>query len=824
MKHWAKILSCVVTCLTLPAVLACSHHAQTGSEPGYSKPKPYKPPAHDYAPTKPPKPDDRPPGTGIGTSFVRDDGGCFDGGHRMLLSWSMAPDHADTRVVIMLQIPGDDLLRLDNLAASGQRSLSLTPAGIGKATLDVTFIDDASRVSARARLDLPYPDSGAAAVETSADTAGLQGMLEAKITACPETGDPVGAVRTPEEAERTAKESLDLERSEEAADEEDQRLMIFGRGSAGSPAAGLFGGGLAFNSNETAFDPNKMATCIEREMYDRDVMGFGYAIVVNKRLVTGGTGSGGWARSPFEAQDASIDFGTTTPSQIASVSKPITAMAIMKLVQDGDLDLGEAFYPLVDSEYPDAGSGVDQVTIRQLLQHNSGLVPNYCGKTGESIAADVSGSGGYSNINFCVLREVVEHVSGETYVDYVQSVLLTPAGIGGMSCKPGNANATLYYTDADDQNAGGQYSDYTEVCGAYGWYASAIDLGRLMAHYRNNTTLSQSIAQQMRTDCNGIRCLGFRTRPTSEGTAYGHSGAWTINGNGARAGMAYFPRGIDAALVMNSQGGSGFVILRDAYNKAFDGGCLPPPEPPGPPSCPDTGCGTAINSLCATAGDYPDGTQTQLAFNPFIRNNHPDGAAAFDLYCEDHPELLNYTNDAPQAELVCARANLSSGLHNVCKGCGVDGKFWPGCECDPNRADSCGPDLTCFGASGYGNGSTSFSTGKCWSDTSGPPIWECEADCTAIYGGLGYCHHGALPWEGAGTPICASTYCDLGGVPCAEQGLFCNTDSGECEVECNGNLHNPAQGLFSCQGRGYGSEFACNPDRQRCFIGGVAHP
>ena len=454
------------------------------------------------------------------------------------------------------------------------------------------------------------------------------------------------------------------------------------------------------------------------------------------------------------------------------------------------------------------------------------MKPNYCGKTAESIAADADSPKNYQNINYCVLREVIEHVSGSTYVDYVQSELLGPSGLSSLSCAPGTSNPTLYYTDGDDENAGGMFSDFTNSCGAYGWYASARDLGKIMAHYRNHTVLSQQTAAQMRSDCSGSQCLGFQSLTSTEGIGWGHSGKWTINGNTVRAGMVHLPRGIDAAIVINSDvGKSGASILRDAFNKSFDGGCLAPPEPIGPPSCPPTGCGTGINGLCAMAGEYPDGSLTQLSFNPFIPQNHPDGAAAYNLYCEDFPKITDYNPNAAPFDLVCARANLSSGgPYNVCKGCGVDGKFWPGCECNPNEPDSCGPGLACYGASGYGNDYTSYRSGKCWSNTNGPPIWECQADCTAVYGPTGYCHHGALPWETAGGPICASTLCDLGGKQCAESGLFCNADSGACEIECNGTLHNPDQGLFSCQGRGYGAEFACNLASQRCFIGGVVHP
>lgn len=124
-------------------------------------------------------------------------------------------------------------------------------------------------------------------------------------------------------------------------------------------------------------------------------------------------------------------------------------------------------------------------------------------------------------------------------------------------------------------------------------------------------------------------------------------------------------------------------------------------------------------------------------------------------------------------------------------------------------------NLTCIATAAYGNGE-SFSSGRCWPSDTGVPSWECQADCSLIYGPTGYCHHGALPWEGAGTPICANSTCDVGGIDCAEQGLACNVDTNECEPECASSA--------DCTARGYPDNFQCDVDSQRCFIAGVPHP
>lgn len=509
-----------------------------------------------------------------------------------------------------------------------------------------------------------------------------------------------------------------------------------------------------------------------------------------------------------------------TRMTVASISKTVTAVGVMRLVEQGLLSLNEPFYPYLEDEFPDAGSGVDNVTIRQLLSNTSGLTKKGCGDIAGALAGPASGNAyKYMNLNFCLLRKVVEAVTGEHYVAYIQDEILEPMGITAMSCEPADNSPTLYYNMTEDQG-GKLWGGYHDTCGAYGWFASAIDLAKFLAHFRYDTVLSAETQAQMLSDCpSSGYCLGWQKLSGDQGTYFAHGGDW-INGSGRgfTGVIMHFNFKIDAVLLVNTRGDfNKKVILRDAYDKAFKGGCVPPPELPGPPSCPDTGCGTKVNGLCATAGSYPDGTLTPVSSEMFYLQNHPDGAAANDKYCEDAPEIHNYVADAPSVEMVCVR----QGGFDVCKSCGNAGLL-PGCECHPANPDSCAAGLTCFESTGYAQ-NQSFSKGRCWDANDGPPDWECEGDCHAIYGDSGYCHHGVLPWEGAGTPMCASSFCDVDGVVCAQSGLFCNTDTDQCEVECNGAIHNPNQGLFSCQGRGYPLQYGCHAASQRCFIGGVPH-
>lgn len=131
--------------------------------------------------------------------------------------------------------------------------------------------------------------------------------------------------------------------------------------------------------------------------------------------------------------------------ELASVSKPLTAIGVLKLVEEEKLSLDQTvndFFP--DFPYPD-------ITIRQLLSHRSGL-PNYVyfvedhwpdRKKGMSNmdAMDLliehkpnrygspDGRFHYNNSNYMVLASIVEKVTGQDFAVYMQEKVFRPAGM-----------------------------------------------------------------------------------------------------------------------------------------------------------------------------------------------------------------------------------------------------------------------------------------------------------------------------------------------------------------------------------------------------------
>lgn len=129
--------------------------------------------------------------------------------------------------------------------------------------------------------------------------------------------------------------------------------------------------------------------------------------------------------------------------ELASVSKPLTAMGILKLVEKEKLDLSQTvndFYP--SFPYPD-------ITIEHLLSHQSGL-PNYLyalekiwpdqkvGMTNQEAVElliqhkpNRYGSPGgryqYSNTNYMLLAAIIEKITGQDFSIYMKEEIFEPA-------------------------------------------------------------------------------------------------------------------------------------------------------------------------------------------------------------------------------------------------------------------------------------------------------------------------------------------------------------------------------------------------------------
>src|SRR5688572_27683724 len=163
--------------------------------------------------------------------------------------------------------------------------------------------------------------------------------------------------------------------------------------------------------------------------------GVAYAWATFDRNVITGQGAAGLA-DRLLARPLTID----DPARVASVSKLVVALGVMRLVEEGRLDLDRDVsdwlgWPLRNPAFPDR-----PITLRMLLSHRSSLVDgiDYAipfGTALEHALADPAAFDGahppggyfrYSNLNFPVIATVMERATGERFDRLMARLVLEP--------------------------------------------------------------------------------------------------------------------------------------------------------------------------------------------------------------------------------------------------------------------------------------------------------------------------------------------------------------------------------------------------------------
>lgn len=266
--------------------------------------------------------------------------------------------------------------------------------------------------------------------------------------------------------------------------------------------------------------------------------------------------------------------------RIASVSKPITAVAIMRLVEQGKIALDDHPFKVIGRAQQLARSATDsrleRITIQHLLQHRAGWDRSESGdpmfqyRKISGIFAPVShratidymlrqpldfapGSKyAYSNFGYCLLGRVIEAVTGQTYEEYVQEHVLSLVGVTdmkiGRSLPRHRADREVSYYDVLGRQ-GIPVRDPTilvpqpyvidhEVMDSHGaWIASATDLVKFadaLNDYGASPLLTATSIEAMFAPPSGSEdeaayyACGWMVRPVNDSANTWHMGQ--ING------------------------------------------------------------------------------------------------------------------------------------------------------------------------------------------------------------------------------------------------------------------------------------------------------
>jgi CubicO group peptidase (beta-lactamase class C family) len=117
---------------------------------------------------------------------------------------------------------------------------------------------------------------------------------------------------------------------------------------------------------------------------------------------------------------------------LASISKTITALALLNLLEERRIEVDAPFWPYLQPAFSGIATGarVDQITFAQVLAHRSGLpsmeinppmMANLSRQLGEDTVSAPGETFLYSNLNYTIARALIEVISGERYENYVRA-------------------------------------------------------------------------------------------------------------------------------------------------------------------------------------------------------------------------------------------------------------------------------------------------------------------------------------------------------------------------------------------------------------------
>jgi CubicO group peptidase (beta-lactamase class C family) len=314
---------------------------------------------------------------------------------------------------------------------------------------------------------------------------------------------------------------------------------------------------------------------VREQMARRHIAGLSLAIIQDGRIAV--------ARG-YGVADQSTRAPVTpaTLFQAGSISKPVSALGALHLVEAGRLSLdGDVNDMLTSWKLPDNGfTTTEKVTLRRILSHSAGLTvhgfPGY--DVADKVPSLVQVLDGappanttpirvdttpgalwrYSGGGFTIMQQLMIDVTGSPFARLMQETVLGPIGMTSSSFeqpqprKRAALTASGYY--ADRTPVRGRWHVYPEMAAA-GLWTTATDLARFAIEIqqtlagRGHGVISPAMARQYVAVQKGSSGLGI---------ALGGSGRTLSFSHGGR------DEGFDAQLVAFAESGQGAALMINA--------------------------------------------------------------------------------------------------------------------------------------------------------------------------------------------------------------------------------------------------------------------
>jgi len=336
--------------------------------------------------------------------------------------------------------------------------------------------------------------------------------------------------------------------------------------------------------------PKPQATLAER-MAHYQVPGVSVAVINENRIE--------WAKGYGVANaNSATPVTPETRFYAASISKPITALAVLTLVAEGLLDLDEDVnQKLISWQVPkNEFTRAEKVTVRRLLSHSAGMTAGFYRGYGVDEAMPTlpqllrgeppSNSGPvhvqfvpgskteYSGAGYWVLQQLMADVTGQPFPDLLRQTVFDKVG---MSHSTFHYPLPAIHALAAASGHDGAGNPCEERCSRVpgladgGLWSTPTDLARFLIELQlsssgqSNRVLAQAMSTLMVTEESEQHSLGLHIFGKGDATRLSHGGS----GEAFLCLMAMFPTRGQGAVVMTN-GANGWDLIKELFRSIAD--------------------------------------------------------------------------------------------------------------------------------------------------------------------------------------------------------------------------------------------------------------
>jgi len=324
----------------------------------------------------------------------------------------------------------------------------------------------------------------------------------------------------------------------------------------------------------------RLENVIPRLMKDGDVPGLSIAVIRNGKLA--------WNHA-FGVKNAETKEPVTedTVFEAASLSKPVFAYAVLKLVDSGKLDLDTPLVKYLNKPYLKNDDRVNLITSRRVLTHTTGF-PNWRPRGGDlKIFFNPGERFSYSGEGFVYLQKVVEHITRQPLNDCMTKLVFEPLGMSSSSYVWQERYDSLKATGHDAAGDPTEKRKPAEANAAASLQTTARDYARFMIAIMSGTglkeaTIKEMLRPQIKVDEGCENCvatpptgklspiiswgLGVGLQQMGEGLSFWH---WGDNGDVHCFMLGYPKPKLGIAVFTNS--GNGMGIIPEILSAAISG-------------------------------------------------------------------------------------------------------------------------------------------------------------------------------------------------------------------------------------------------------------